>query len=298
MLTARVVPRITPTLFCLIGLFAGLSQVSAASLLQSEHPVWLGEDGAALPFRNDEEVLEFLRTAEVVSAERTGLGINNPWRVELEKDGVRARACFRDVSVLRRQARMKDGFHLNFRDDAIYEVAAYELGRLLGIRAIPPTVKRRIMKRNGTLQLWVENTITEKGRLEQGLQPTNLRKWGWQYELMVLFDNLIYNADRNQGNILFDDDWKRWLIDHTRAFSHFKKLIRPAGVKRCERRVWDKLVQLDRSLLEERLGDYLSRSQISAILARRDLLLDHLQQRIDQYGEELILVEVARNPQR
>jgi hypothetical protein len=175
MLTARVVPRISPALFFLIGLFAGIPQVFAVRFAQSEHSVWLGEDGSPLPFRNDEEVLEFLRTAEVTSAERTGLGINNPWRVDLEKDGVRARACFRDVSVLRKQARMKDGFHLNFRDDALFEVAAYELGRLLGIRAIPPTVERRIMKwKSPACRLHVRLARRCHGRVWRGHPARNV----------------------------------------------------------------------------------------------------------------------------
>jgi hypothetical protein len=30
--------------------------------------------------------------------------------------------------------------------------------------------------------------------------------------------HLIANTDRNQGNLLIDDRWNIWLIDHTRAF--------------------------------------------------------------------------------
>jgi hypothetical protein len=36
---------------------------------------------------------------------------------------------------------------------------------------------------------------------------------------MALFDQLIFNDDRNQGNMLIGKDWKVWLIDHTQDFS-------------------------------------------------------------------------------
>ena len=35
---------------------------------------------------------------------------------------------------------------------------------------------------------------------------------------MRIWDELIQNRDRNQGNILWTHDWTLWLIDHTRAF--------------------------------------------------------------------------------
>ena len=35
---------------------------------------------------------------------------------------------------------------------------------------------------------------------------------------MKMFDNFICNKDRNAGNLLVDDDWNLYLIDHSRAF--------------------------------------------------------------------------------
>ena len=39
-------------------------------------PVWLDADGNPLPFQTDEEILEFLRTADVVSVVRIPLKLN------------------------------------------------------------------------------------------------------------------------------------------------------------------------------------------------------------------------------
>ena len=65
---------------------------------QLESP-WLRPDGDPLPFKTDEEILEFLSTAEVVSMKRIGEGINQTKKVLLEKDGLRMNAAFRDVKT-------------------------------------------------------------------------------------------------------------------------------------------------------------------------------------------------------
>ena len=48
-----------------------------------------------------------------------------------------------------------------------------------------------------------------------------------QIQIMRVFDELIQNRDRNQGNILWTNDWTMWLIDHTRAFRLGKELLKP-----------------------------------------------------------------------
>ena len=53
--------------------------------------------------------------------------------------------------------------------------------------------------------------------------------------------------------------------------------------------VWENLKALSRDKLTEALGDVLEKRQILALMARRDLLVERIQQRIDQQGEAEIL---------
>ena len=53
---------------------------------------WTDPDGKPLPFKTDEERLEFLRTAEVKKEKGLSTGITRPLKLLLEKDGVRASA--------------------------------------------------------------------------------------------------------------------------------------------------------------------------------------------------------------
>ena len=45
---------------------------------------------------------------------------------------------------------------------------------------------------------------------------------------MKMFDLLIANIDRNQGNLIYDSDWHLFLIDHSRAFIDKKDLKKRA----------------------------------------------------------------------
>ena len=222
---------------------------------------WQGPTDESLPFRSNEEVEEFLRTAEIVSRERVGAGLNNPYKVLLEKDGIQMYAVFRDVRV--ESSQMK----FFFRDDAIFECAAYELAKLLGLDTVPPTVKRKIRGKEGTLQAWVENVATEKAlRKETDVPPSGgINRWRWrmQRQNIYIFDNLIYNEDRNTGNILIEPDWKLWMIDHTRAFRRWKELMNPEQIKYSERSLWEKLQALDETEVRAKLKDFLKPAEIS-----------------------------------
>ncbi|MDA2927930.1 metallophosphoesterase, partial [Acidobacteria bacterium AH-259-G07] len=252
--------------------------------------VWLDPDGKSLPFRTHEQATEFLRTARVVSKRRVGKGINNPLKVLLEKDAIRMHAVFRDVHVERNVMRLGDGsIKLYFRDDAIFECAAYELGKLLGLDNVPPTVERKINKTKGTLQTWIEEAMTLKDFKKNKIQPTNKWRWIMQWQVIHLFDNLIYNEDRNQGNILIDHNEKLWMIDHTRSFRRWKELLHPEKTRYCERNLWQKLKKLDEAVVRERLKDFLHPFEINGLLKRREKLLEHIQNLIAVHGEGGVL---------
>ncbi len=257
---------------------------------------WKGEDGQILPFETESEILAFLRTANVVSKKRVGSGVNNPWKVLLEKDGIQAHACFRDVRISKKKAHLKTGGKHNFRDDARFEVAAYRLARMLGIDNIPPVVERKLFRREVTLQIWVENAITEKIRVERESWPSLMKKvqrWQAQNHIMRAFDSLIYNEDRNQGNILYDDDWNLWMIDHTRAFRRHRKLLAPERVWKMEKRFLEQLRNLDPAQVKNALSDYLGPSELRALLARVSKMLEHVDSLVAQKGEERALVELS-----
>ena len=255
--------------------------------------VWIGPDGQALPFETHEEAVEFLATAEVESSQPVGAGSTRPLKLELRRDGVRAHALFKDVDgvepdVSRGRIRL-----LYMKDSDLFEVAAYELDRLLGLDRVPPTTRRRIHGRDGAVQLWIESTITNSERLARGLKPPDAAQFAQQISVLELFDALIGNLDRNRGDLLIDGDWRIWFIDHSRAFT---TLRRPEGldeIHRCERDLWRALRELDEEVIRGRLEPFLTGDELNALLERRRILVERLESLIEQRGEDVVLFDLA-----
>ncbi len=289
---------ITQTLF---GLLLLNPLVGSASVLpQPENsteattaPVgrqWLGPDGKPLPFKSDEEIIAFMSEAKVVSKKHTPLGVNRPYRVLLERDGVKMQAVFRKVSVKKKSLRLDDGsVQLFFRDECRFELAAYRLSRMLGLDNVPPVVERKLFSEKGTLQAWLEESITEKQRREEKRSPESMIRWLRQTHTMDIFDNLISNDDRNLGNMLIDSDWKLWMIDHTRAFRRNRELGNPDKIKFCPKVLWERLQKLDKEFLQTEMSGILVRAELQGLLERCDRMLEFLQKLIDQRGEGAVL---------
>ncbi len=265
------------------------TQAMSERVASAELP-WRGPDGVALPFRDDPEILEFLRTAAIVSARPVSKGINKSLKVLLEKDGVRAHAIFRSASVREPNYRPPGSrYASSFRDSCFFEPAAYELGRLLGIRQIPPVVERRYDGRRGTLQIWVENAFDEQARLARGLRSPHPDRWRRQRNVRQIFDALIHNIDRNQGNLLIDPEWNLWLIDHTRAFVPEPDLADRKRIEQCDRDLWERLRTIDRQAAAKELEPYLTGRELKTLLIRWEKLVKHIRSLIDREGEGAVL---------
>ena len=250
---------------------------------------WLGRNGQPLPFFSDEEIVEFLQSARVVSLERLDAGINKPYKVLLEQNSLRVHAVFRDVKSRKPQTKVRGSVRLDYRDDAIFEVAAYELNRLLGLRIVPPAVVRQIDGKEGSLQLWVEGAMTERKRLKKKLTPPNPLQWAQMRQIRYIFDELVHNEDRNLGNLLIDPDWRVWLIDHTQCFHPYARIYYRDRLTHISTQLWNALEDTPPDLVRSRLGGYLTAAQIEALLGRWRLLVEHYSEQIEELGPERVL---------
>ena len=111
---------------------------------------WTDADGKPLPFQSDEELLEFLQTADVTAEKKLTGGVTFPRKVRLEKGGIRADAIFRDINEQRTTPTFGGGpDELYFRDNYIFEPAAYQLSLLLGLDNVPPATLRTLARGDG-----------------------------------------------------------------------------------------------------------------------------------------------------
>lgn len=283
----------------LAGILAGQEPALVPAAAPSESRTaaampWTDPDGKPLPFRSEEELLEFLRTADVKSEKVLSGGVTFPTRLRLEKDGIRADAVFRDVNEQRATPTFGGGrSELNFRDSYLFEPAAYELSRLLGLDNVPPATLRKLHGENGSVQIWVANAMTERARVKDNVAPPDDQQWNKQLQVMNVFDALVFNTDRNRGNILITPDWKLWMIDHTRAFRRNLVLREGVVLNQCERGMYRRLKTLDEAVVRERLKPYLSSFETDALLKRRRLILERLDELIAERGEDKVLYTYA-----
>ena len=98
---------------------------------------------------------------------------------------------------------------------------------MLGLDNVPPATLRKSKNKNGSVQIWVEHAMTDKEMKQKNLVAPDLQSWNKQLQMMNMFDALIYNTDRNSGNLIITPDWKIWMIDHTRAFRRIPNLQTP-----------------------------------------------------------------------
>lgn len=238
-----------------------------------------------------EEAEAFLRSAEVVKREDIGKGITRPQRLTL-RDGTRtARAVWKTIDVhTLGQQRMAQGWEFDFRDSWKGEVAAYELDKLLGLHLVPPTVERRIDRRAGSLQLWVEQAQTEDERQQKRREPPHLPRWNNQLHNVRLLHQLAYNADfLNVRNVLSDPSFRVYAVDNSRAFRIQRTLLAADDLVCFSRSVLERLKTIDRAVLHEHLAPWLDDTQIEGLLARRDLILAIVEKRVQDKGEGAVL---------
>lgn len=267
--------RPSPTRLWLVlaGLVVALAAPGAAAaqeMASAESPagVWIGPDGKALPFQNHDQVIDYLRTAEVKKREPAPEGINKPTVLTLERNGVRARAILREVADEKTRIRIGERFYFKFYDSFANECAAYDLARELGLGFVPPAIPRNI-DRPGSVQIWIEGG---RDATDKNFHPKSPMGWMKQVWDKDFFDNLILNVDRNAGNMLVGKNDELWLIDHTRAFQPNAELLAPEALTKINRKVWDRLEALSDDELRDVVRDFLKPDQLDGLIKRRELL--------------------------
>lgn len=240
---------------------------------------------------------EFLLTADIVRSEPIGEGVTKPFKLYLKKGDVEAKAAWKDPS----------GMQLGFLEGWQYEIAAYRLDKLIGLNMIPPAVEREFKGKSGALVWWAENKYRLDKLVEQGiripdsaLDHTEKMKW-----LTRAWDCLIANEDRNQQNVLYTEDWRMILFDHSRAFRSTKEFTErlmfgrngikmslqgtPFLFRRLPRWFVEKIKALTFEDIKAAVGKTLTDKEITAILARRELLLKEIALMVREQGETAVL---------
>jgi hypothetical protein len=239
---------------------------------------------------------EFLRTAKVVAQKTLNMGVTASSKATLRSDDMEHSAHIQTIDESKTRFEGTRYSEMNFRDTYKFNIAAYELAKMLDLDMVPASIERKIHGQTAAFTWWVDNAaMTEKERRDKKLQPPNPAYWNQQMDVVKVFDELIYNTDRNLGNLVIDANWKIYMIDHTRAFRMNKECRELKSIRRIERRLLASMRALNASTVQERLGMYLSKAEIQGLLARRDRIVRQFDDRIAAEGEDAVAYDL-RNP--
>jgi len=240
---------------------------------------------------------ELLKTAPILRSAEIGEGVTKPYAVYLKNGDAEQKACWKNPSGI------QDGFLEGWQ----YEIAAYQIDKLIGLNMIPPTVEKEFEGRPGALSYWATTEYSLLELQEQKIEfpKAVLPRTDDMKYLARAWDCLVGNEDRTQQNVRYTKDWRTILIDHSRAFrssGEFTERLmfgkdgikksaegRPFLFRRLPRSFLEKVRALDFKSIKAAVGTYLTDKEIEAVLMRQTLLLAEIDEMIRENGEAKVL---------
>ena len=247
------------------------------------------------PQLTPQEMEAFLLQADIVATKTTKKGVTGARRVTLFDGRIRHDAQLQDVDIALPIFDVgPKNSEVNFKDTYRYNIAGYRLSLLLGLDNVPMSVGRRVKGKDAAITWWLDDVMLDEGDRQKkktvGPKPSRTAS---QIHVLRVFDELIQNRDRNAGTLLWTSDWKMWMIDHTRAFRLGKDLLKPQSLERIDRNLFAKMRELTSASLTDAMNKSLTKDEIEALLARRDVIVKLFDDRIAQRGEPAVLFTLA-----
>jgi hypothetical protein len=256
-------------------LFAALLLVSSVTSLVAQP-----QATTPAPALTVAEQEEFLLKAKVVRTKGVSVGVTGTTRATLSDGRITHDASIQTIDEFKQRFESDRGTEFNFRDTWRFNVAAYRLDRLLELGMIPPSVERAYNGKHGSFTWWVDDVLMdETARFKKKIEAPDSTRWNEQMWHVRMFDQLIYNVDRNLGNLLIDTDWRIWMIDHSRSFRLMDAVKAPGNLAKCDRKVIERLKALDKATLTQTMEDYIGPAEINALLKRRDAIVQWFEAR-------------------
>jgi hypothetical protein len=250
---------------------------------------------APAPQLTVEQMKDFLKNAKIIRSRTTSKGVTAPKRLTLSDGKITQDAIFQSVDEKQMVANLSGRgrqatTELNFVDSYRYNLAAFALAELLGLdHMMPVYVERRWAGETGSIGWWVTTLMDESDRLKKKIQPPNSADWNNQMYRMRVFTALVRDTDRNLTNVLISPEWKVFMIDFTRGFRLQAELMHSKDLAKMDRALWAKLRGLEHATVKAAVRDWLTSSELDAMMKRRDLLVAHFSKLIAESGEDKVL---------
>lgn len=248
------------------------AQTPAAAAVDAR--IWIGRAA---------EIEEYLRTVTMEKLEDLSVGVTKPKRAYLPEGGPVKYLVWKMIPPAR-----YTGYWESYKG----EIAAYELDKLLGLNMVPPSVEKVYRGERGAAIMWVSPARSFKDMGLKGAPtapPEHQLSWARQLVKAKMFHNLINNIDPNAGNWLVDPAWNLILIDFSRCFTVGRNMTHE--LTRVDAELWDRMKALTEESLTAALGKALGRTEIRAIVQRRDRMQEIITKLVKQFGEAHVFMK-------
>ena len=138
------------------------------------------------------EMEEFLRLGRILQQKNIPKGVTLPTRATLEYNGKRHDAAIQNVDISKASFQTTKGTELNFRDFWGFDVAGYELAKILDLNMVPPYVPRSVQGHQAALSWWVDDSMMELDRKNRKMEPPDLDSWNKQMYAVRVWHQLIW----------------------------------------------------------------------------------------------------------
>jgi hypothetical protein len=268
--------RSVPSIVALSFAIAFAPYLAAAKWSSASHQAAAAAEKSARIWEGKNAEFEaFIREAPIDHIEEVPIGVTHPKRAFFSPGGPVASVAWKVLPPGR-----PAGYWESYKS----EIAAYELDKLLGMGMVPVAVEKKWNRETAAAILWLSPIHSWK-EMETKPKPA---KWVRQVSRMKMFDNFICNKDRNAGNLLVDDDWNLYLIDHSRAFIWDKDMA--VKMQSVDREFWDKIQALDEAQLTAAIGKWVDKDAIRAMLTRRERMKKEIAKLVAENGEASVFL--------
>lgn len=226
------------------------------------------------------EMEAYLKAAKVTSVRISPTGRSRPWIITLDDGKMKRRGFFKHVN--RPRPNILPSCYK-------YELAAYELDKLLNFNRVPPVVQREINETKGSLQEFLENCISLSTQKRQKIEPLDIRSFEYALEDINVFEKLSYNERNDEDIYIHKETWKVFRVDFSEAFAPFSGPISESPIKKCSKKLYQNLLKLNNDQVTESLMPYLNEEEIKALLERRIHIIQTIKELIKEKGEESVL---------
>jgi hypothetical protein len=242
---------------------------------------------------SDSEQEEFLRKGKIGKITSAKKGITGSSRVTMSDGKITHDAHIQCIDEAKHEYKTDRGTELNFKDSYKFNIAGYRLARLLGIENTPVYVERKVGGKTCSVSWWVDDVMMDEAdRKKKKMEAPNPDSWNGQMYVMRVYDQLIFNVDSNLTNLLILKNWDIVMIDHTRSFRLSHKLENPNNLGKCDRTLLANLRALDKNTVMKQLVPFCTKSEVEAVMARRDAIVKFFDDQVKQKGESVVLYDM------